>query len=656
MAEIGTNLVFELQITSLISGYNATGYSTLLSVVKCQHSSVAESDNNLEADENLSVLNRVLINVGDGTQRFCSENRIKLSSLSMIVISSLSPHNLAGFPGIFLSLSDLGVAELDVVGPPGIKACIDLMLPFINRKYPALHVREIDQAPTSDGDTVESRGACDHTVLTRYLTLHFHPITASANPSTVIAIATSVVTHSPAAEAHSLSPPLTVTVVPVAGYFSTEPSLAALQSWSQSANGSQQERHGGSAAPSRCRHVLLFAPLAAASIVRPVDTEQLAALCASCDALGLLTTGQLAADTVPTQAPSSSSTAESSGSDNLTEFRHCKNTLSILHGIFPPLFPKPVACRAEVDQEMGVAAIRDADLTWMEGPAQEEKERLFSVRPRVSVCFPLSGSRSYVRTALLSEKMRSIDPQSILSVISKLSIRAGQGPGEESQEADTCDSTSERAVAKKSRSLEPPAPREDGPVGTKLLKLSLQALVLEDGAAGSGLSAPDSADSSSSSSADHWLRDANSLKRKLLRFQDSDSDPYPDLDVIPRFSPEHSPRMPPAPSGRHDFSFDEDNDNDNDIDDSEPSFPRPSPVPSPFLPAASQRLLSPSGIQPPPPPPNPVSDVFQLTFLGTGSATPSKYRNSSCVLLTLTQKRGLSDQHIQVLLDVGEGS
>eukprot|EP01035_Chromulina_nebulosa_P008770 gene8770-11860_t len=179
MAEIGTNLVFELQITSLISGFNATGYSTLLSVVKCQHSSVADSDNNLEADENLSVLNRVLINVGDGTQRFCSENRIKLSSLSMIVISSLSPHNLAGFPGIFLSLSDLGVAELDVVGPPGIKACIDLMLPFINRKYPALHVREIDQAPPSDGDTVESGDACDHTVLTRYLTLHFHPITAS---------------------------------------------------------------------------------------------------------------------------------------------------------------------------------------------------------------------------------------------------------------------------------------------------------------------------------------------------------------------------------------------------------------------------------------------------------------------------------------------
>lgn len=215
--------MFEFQITSLISGYNATGYSTLLSVVKCQRSSAAESENNLEADENVAVMNRILINVGDGTQRFCSENRIKLSSLSMIVISSLSPHNLAGFPGIFLSLSDLGVAALDVVGPPGIKACIDLMLPFINRKYPVLQVREIDIFQPSDGDmtdlheSTEAEADCahhHHTVMTRHLTLHFQPIAASGNPTTVIAIATSVVPHYPV-EAAARS--LTVAVLPVAG-------------------------------------------------------------------------------------------------------------------------------------------------------------------------------------------------------------------------------------------------------------------------------------------------------------------------------------------------------------------------------------------------------------------------------------------------------
>ena len=402
--------------------------------------------------------------------------------------------------------------------------------------------------------------------------------------------------------------------------------------------------------PGPGRRVLLFAPLAAASVVRAADADQLAALCASCDALGLLTTGHLAAEVASAQ-----SSWSDIDYDNLTEFRHCKNTLSLLHGIFPPLFPKPVACQAAPDAERKVLPIRGADLTWMEeGAVRQQPERLFSVRPRVSVCFSLSGSQQYVRTAVLSEKVRSIDARSIVPVMSQLSMRAGQGP--------------------------------DGSVGTKLLKLSLQALVLEDGAAaGAGLqlSAPDSADSNcsmSSAASDFspdlvqhaWLQDANTLKRKLLRFQDSDGEPYPDIDAragIPRFSPAHSPRMPPPPPpGRHSFSFDDAEEEEEEEEGRK--VDQCSEEPSPFLPSTA--LLFPSGIQPAPPPPNPVSDIFQLTFLGTGSATPSKYRNSSCVLLTLPQKRGASaragppparsrsrppvaDQHIQVLLDVGEG-
>lgn len=54
-----------------------------------------------------AILSRCLVNVGDGTQRFCNENRVKLSTISSIIVTSLAPHNLAGFPGVFLSLSDL---------------------------------------------------------------------------------------------------------------------------------------------------------------------------------------------------------------------------------------------------------------------------------------------------------------------------------------------------------------------------------------------------------------------------------------------------------------------------------------------------------------------------------------------------------------------
>lgn len=38
-----------------------------------------------------------------------------------------------------------------MVGPSGLKAYLQFMTPFINRKYPALDIREIE----SEGDTTE---------------------------------------------------------------------------------------------------------------------------------------------------------------------------------------------------------------------------------------------------------------------------------------------------------------------------------------------------------------------------------------------------------------------------------------------------------------------------------------------------------------------
>jgi ribonuclease BN (tRNA processing enzyme) len=82
------------------------------------------------------------------------------------------------------------------------------------------------------------------------------------------------------------------------------------------------------------------------------------------------------------------------------------------------------------------------------------------------------------------------------------------------------------------------------------------------------------------------------------------------------------------------------------------------------------------------PPPNPATDVCTVTFLGTGSAKPSKFRNGSCIMLTLNAPRvaeGFNKQALAidtnytgaqppeplptspqkkqiVLLDVGEGT
>lgn len=51
------------------------------------------------------------------------------------------------------------------------------------------------------------------------------------------------------------------------------------------------------------------------------------------------------------------------------------------------------------------------------------------------------------------------------------------------------------------------------------------------------------------------------------------------------------------------------------------------------------------------PPPNPFDDKFTVTFLGTGSAKPSKYRSSSSILITMLP---LSD--FSIMLDVGEST
>jgi hypothetical protein len=71
----------EFRSTVLNCGYNATGASTLFSI---------ERNITGAANGERVVLNRCLVNVGDSTQRFLNENKIKLSTISTIVISLVS--------------------------------------------------------------------------------------------------------------------------------------------------------------------------------------------------------------------------------------------------------------------------------------------------------------------------------------------------------------------------------------------------------------------------------------------------------------------------------------------------------------------------------------------------------------------------------------
>lgn len=100
---------------------NSSGNSSLISIGK----SSEESD----------IVAKYMLNCGDSTQRFCADNKIKLRKLRFIGVTSLAPHNISGLPGIILCLSDLGVGELHIVGPCGLRGVIENSFPFVNRRF-----------------------------------------------------------------------------------------------------------------------------------------------------------------------------------------------------------------------------------------------------------------------------------------------------------------------------------------------------------------------------------------------------------------------------------------------------------------------------------------------------------------------------------------
>lgn len=110
-------------LTVLNCGRNGSGVSAAISII---------SPNNKETTR------IVLLNVGDSTQKFCNEYRIKLRNVDTVFVTSLAPHNISGLPALLLSLSDLGNKRLNIVGQIGIRNLIESMRVFTNRRYLSL--------------------------------------------------------------------------------------------------------------------------------------------------------------------------------------------------------------------------------------------------------------------------------------------------------------------------------------------------------------------------------------------------------------------------------------------------------------------------------------------------------------------------------------
>jgi ribonuclease Z len=85
---------------------------------------------------------RYLINVGEGTQRFSTEHKIRLSKVHEIFLTRVSAATVGGLPGAILTLADAGVRKLNIYGPPGIRSVLRAASPFMSRPELNLECQE----------------------------------------------------------------------------------------------------------------------------------------------------------------------------------------------------------------------------------------------------------------------------------------------------------------------------------------------------------------------------------------------------------------------------------------------------------------------------------------------------------------------------------
>ena len=198
-----------LQITTLACGSSGTGFSALVSVEAADRSGASGAEP--------LILSRCLVNVGDSTQRICMDAKVKMSKVSGVIITSLAPHNVSGLAGLILCLSDLGVGKLKLVGPPGLEGYVAAMAPFTNRRYPELVIIEVADEELNNVD------------ISDYFSVRVLPVKAAGTSSTVALSAVLKLRRTQKNNEGHLS---SLSVLSYASNFQTSPSLAEQSAWS----------------------------------------------------------------------------------------------------------------------------------------------------------------------------------------------------------------------------------------------------------------------------------------------------------------------------------------------------------------------------------------------------------------------------------------
>eukprot|EP00639_Heterosigma_akashiwo_P016397 CAMPEP_0206392696 /NCGR_PEP_ID=MMETSP0294-20121207/20150_1 /ASSEMBLY_ACC=CAM_ASM_000327 /TAXON_ID=39354 /ORGANISM="Heterosigma akashiwo, Strain CCMP2393" /LENGTH=217 /DNA_ID=CAMNT_0053845899 /DNA_START=62 /DNA_END=711 /DNA_ORIENTATION=+ len=85
---------------------------------------------------------KYMFNVGEGTQRLCTEHKLRVARVDRILLTEIKNESVGGLPGLILTVSDAEKEGLGLYGPPGTRRLIAASESFVSRPDFKLDIEE----------------------------------------------------------------------------------------------------------------------------------------------------------------------------------------------------------------------------------------------------------------------------------------------------------------------------------------------------------------------------------------------------------------------------------------------------------------------------------------------------------------------------------
>ena len=103
---------------------------------------------------------RYLFECGEGVQRFCTEEKIRLIKLRSVFLSRTDWDCFGGIPGLILTLADAGGSELSVYGPRNLARLMHATRHFVFRPNMSVRVSELNVDQKDSGLHFQDANLC----------------------------------------------------------------------------------------------------------------------------------------------------------------------------------------------------------------------------------------------------------------------------------------------------------------------------------------------------------------------------------------------------------------------------------------------------------------------------------------------------------------